>query len=67
MKVQHFTSKRNAREMGQDEDVVEYLVTIVKDKERIIEELTNRVTLLTVSIVFYYENIEKGHRAEREG
>jgi hypothetical protein len=67
MKVQHFTSKRNAREMGQDEDVVEYLVTIVKDKERIIEELTNRVTLLTVSIGFYYENIEKGHRAEREG
>jgi hypothetical protein len=42
-KVQHFTSKRNAREMGNDEDVVEYLVNIVKEKERIIEELTYKV------------------------
>jgi hypothetical protein len=29
--------------MGNDEDVVEYLVNIVKDKERIIEELTYKV------------------------
>jgi hypothetical protein len=43
MKVQHFTSRRNAREIGQDEDVVEYLVNIVKEKERILEELTYKV------------------------
>lgn len=43
MKVQHFTSKRNAREMNQDEDVVEYLVNIVKEKERIVEELSYKV------------------------
>jgi hypothetical protein len=41
--VQHFTSKKNAREIGQDEDVVEYLVNIVKDKDRIIEELSLKV------------------------
>ena len=38
-KVQHFTSKRQAKEIGQDEDIVEYLVNIVKDKDNIIEEL----------------------------
>jgi hypothetical protein len=42
-KVQHFTSKRNARELGQDEDVVEYLVSIVKDKEKVIEDLQLKV------------------------
>lgn len=42
-KVQHFTSKRNAKEIGKDEDVVEYLVNIVKEKERIIEELSFKV------------------------
>lgn len=45
-KVQHFTSKRNARDLGQDEDVVEYLVTIVKEKEKVIEELQLKVTQL---------------------
>lgn len=40
LKLQHFSSKRNAKDIGtKDEDVVEYLVTMVKDKERIIEEL----------------------------
>lgn len=29
--------------MNQDEDVVEYLVNIVKEKERIIEELSYKV------------------------
>ncbi len=48
MKVQHFTSKRNAREIGQDEDIVEYLVNIVKDKERIVEELSYKVQQLSV-------------------
>jgi hypothetical protein len=43
-KVQHFTAKRNARELNQDEDIVEYLVNIVKDKERVIEELQLKVT-----------------------
>ena len=43
MKVQHFTSKRNAREIGQDEDIVEYLVGIVKDKEKTLEEMTYKV------------------------
>ena len=42
-KVQHFTAKRNARELGSDEDVVEYLVAIVNDKERVIEELSFKV------------------------
>jgi hypothetical protein len=41
--VQHFTSKRSAKDLGQDEDLVEYLVNIVKDKERIIEELSLKV------------------------
>ena len=52
MKVQHFTSRRNAREIGQDEDVVEYLVNIVKEKERILEELTYKVQQLSVSYFF---------------
>lgn len=49
-KVQHFTSKRSASQIGQDEDVVEYLVNIVKEKEKIIEELTLKVKQLVVSL-----------------
>ena len=47
-KLQHFSSKRNAKDLGTDEDVVEYLVTMVKDKERIIEELQLKVSQLVV-------------------
>ena len=47
-KLQHFSSKRNAKDLGSDEDVVEYLVTMVKDKERIIEELQLKVSQLVV-------------------
>lgn len=52
IKVQHFTSRRNAREIGQDEDIVEYLVNIVKEKERIVEELSYKVQQLAVSLFF---------------
>jgi hypothetical protein len=38
-KVQFFTSKKSAKDFKQDEDVVEYLVNIVKDKDKTIEEL----------------------------
>jgi hypothetical protein len=48
--VQHFTSKRSAKDLGQDEDLVEYLVNIVKDKERIIEELSLKVQQLLVRL-----------------
>jgi hypothetical protein len=41
--VQHFSSKRQAKELNQDEDVVEYLVNIIKEKERTIEELSLKV------------------------
>lgn len=50
-KLQHFSSKRNAKDLGTDEDVVEYLVTMVKDKERIIEELQLKVSQLIVSFL----------------
>jgi hypothetical protein len=49
-KLQHFSSKRNAKDLGTDEDVVEYLVTMVKDKERIIEELQLKVSQLVVRV-----------------
>jgi aminoglycoside phosphotransferase family enzyme len=42
-KVQHFTAKRNAKDIGQDEDVVEYLVNMVKEKEKTVEELSFKV------------------------
>ena len=32
-KVQHFNSKKNAKDIGKDEDIVEYLVGIIKDKD----------------------------------
>lgn len=51
-KVQHFTAKRNAKEIGQDEDIVEYLVSIVKEKEKVIEELQLKVTQLVVCFTF---------------
>ena len=54
-KVQHFTAKRNAKDIGQDEDVVEYLVNIVKDKEKMVEELSFKVKQLLVS--GFYINI----------
>eukprot|EP00347_Sterkiella_histriomuscorum_P009212 403342098 len=43
-KVQNFNSKKNAKDLKQDEDVVEYLVGIVKDKDKTIEELQFRIT-----------------------
>lgn len=43
-KVQHFNSKKNAKDLKQDEDVVEYLVGIVKDKDKTIEELQFKIT-----------------------
>ncbi len=38
-KLQHFNSKKSAKDIGQDEDIVEYLGGIVKEKDRLIEEL----------------------------
>lgn len=38
IKVQHFNSKRNTKDLKQDEDIVEYLVNIIKEKEKNIEE-----------------------------
>lgn len=67
LKVQHFTSKRNAREIGQDEDIVEYLVNIVKDKERIVEELSYKVQQLAVRVVSCLIMIEERTRDEGEG
>jgi hypothetical protein len=40
VKIQHFTSKRNAKDVLKiDEDVVDYLANIIKDKEKVFEEL----------------------------
>ena len=66
MKVQHFTSRRNAREIGQDEDIVEYLVNIVKEKERIVEELSYKVQQLAVSLILSKTVATRG-RDEGEG
>ena len=49
-KVQHFTAKRNAKDIGQDEDVVEYLVNMVKEKEKTVEELSYKVKQLLVRL-----------------
>lgn len=38
-KVQYFTSKKSAKDFKQDEDVVEYMVNIVREKDKANEEL----------------------------
>ncbi|CDW76964.1 fha domain containing protein [Stylonychia lemnae] len=53
-KVQHFNSKRNAKDLKQDEDVVEYLVNIVKEREKAIEELQFRITQMVVRFNLHF-------------
>jgi len=47
-KVQVFNSKKNAKDLRQDEDLVEYLVSMVKERENSIEELQFKIAQLLV-------------------
>lgn len=39
-KIQHYTSKNNQKNvLKNDEDVVDYLANIIKDKEKVFEEM----------------------------
>jgi len=38
LKINHFTAKKTGRDLRNDEDVVEYLVNLIKDKEKLNEE-----------------------------
>ena len=60
-KIQHFTSKKSVKDFKQDEDVVEYLVNIVKEKDKANEEFQFKIAQLVVRlfaqfIVFRKEN-----------
>ena len=69
-KVQHFTSKKSAKDFKQDEDVVEYLVNIVKEKDKAIEELQYKIAQLVVSLqnsIIYFRKRNKTLRTEWTG
>ncbi len=48
-KVQHFNSNKNPKDLlKNDEDLVEYLVNMVKEREKTIEELQFKIAQLVV-------------------
>lgn len=43
VKIQQFNQKKNVKDMRNDEDIVDYLVSIIKEKEKQFEELSFKV------------------------
>lgn len=70
VKLQHFTSHKHPKDIKQDEDVLEYMVGIVKEKDRVIEEQQFKIAQLVVSnivsINLYYQKREQDLREKVE-
>ena len=43
VKIQQFNQKKNVKDMRNDEDIVDFLVSIIKEKEKQFEELSFKV------------------------
>lgn len=59
MKMQHFNTKRNAKDLKNDEDMAEYLVNIIKDKEKVIEEMQFRQQQLVKKEMDLKEKVDR--------